>query len=125
MQIVRGAGGEHYCDQEAGEDANLERDLTSAFFADSDFVPVVCAVAFRHPARCEVVFLNIRRVPLEAEQQERSWMNMNAEPSVGEHQGKNEEKHLVDKAEDPTLKEELLRLPTYHGGNESRNERGL
>ena len=90
MQIVRGAHGEQDRDHEAGEDANLERDLTSAFFADSDFVPVVCAVAFRHPARCEVVFLNIRRVPLEAEQQEGSRMNMNAEPSVGEHQGKNE-----------------------------------
>ena len=52
-------------------------------------------------------------------------MDMNAEPSVGEHQGKDEKKHLVDKAEDPTLKEELLRLTTYHGGNKSRNERGL
>ena len=52
-------------------------------------------------------------------------MKTNAEIGVGEHQGKDEKKHLVDKAEDPTLKEELLGLPTYHGGNESRNERGL
>ena len=49
-------------------------------------------------------------------------MNSNAEPGVGEHKGKDEKKHLVYKAEDSALEKELLGLPAYHGGNESRNE---
>ena len=50
---------------------------------------------------------------------------MNAEPSVGKHQGKDDKKHLVDKGEDSILEEELLGLPAYHRGNEGRTKCSL
>ena len=49
-------------------------------------------------------------------------MKTNAEPGVGEHQGQDDKKHLVQEAEDAILEEGLLGLPAYHGGNEGRNE---
>ena len=45
-------------------------------------------------------------------------MKTNAEPGVGEHQGHDDKKHLVQEAEDAILEEGLLGLPAYHGWNE-------
>ena len=45
-------------------------------------------------------------------------MKTNAEPGVGEHQGQDDKKHLVQEAEDAILEEGLLGLPAHHRGNE-------
>ena len=52
-------------------------------------------------------------------------MKTNAEPGVGEHQGHDNKKHLVQEAEDAILEEGLLGLPAYHRGNEGRTKCSL
>ena len=45
-------------------------------------------------------------------------MKTNGESGVGEYQGNDEKKHLVQEAEDAVLEEGLLGLPAHHRGNE-------
>ena len=88
MQIVRRAGCHQDSDQEAGEGPDLKGSLKVVSF-------LVAIVSWNTPC-CEVVFLNVGWVFLKAKNEQGSWVN--AEPSEGKHQGKDDEKQLVDKA---------------------------